>query len=114
MPLVEDDEDVILPGVGGWPSEPIPRKKVCEIIEPRMVEIFQMVKDKLDEKKYLEKLNGGIVLTGGGALMLELRSLQGEIFDRPARVGYPLKCGGLVGEYKSPVYSTAVGLVLYC
>ncbi len=113
MPLVEDDEDVILPGVGGWPAEPIPRKKVCEIIEPRMVEIFQMVKDKLDEKKYLEKLNGGIVLTGGGALMPGITQLAGDIFDRPARVGYPLKCGGLVGEYKSPVYSTAVGLVLY-
>ncbi len=42
-----------------------------------------------------------------------ITQLAGEIFDRPARVGYPLKCGGLVGEYKSPVYSTAVGLVLY-
>ena len=39
--------------------------------------------------------------------------LAAEIFNLPARVGYPVKLGGLVEEYRSPIFSTGVGLVLY-
>lgn len=111
-PLVEE-EDIVIPSVGGWPATYISRKKICEIIQPRVAEIFLMVKKHLERKNYLKLLNSGIVITGGGSLMPGVAQLAGEIFNLPVRIGYPAGCGGLVEEYRNPMYSTAVGLVMF-
>lgn len=113
MPMIDTEEEVIIPGVGGWPSASIPRKEICKIIQPRMEEIFSMIRGRL-EKKGLEKhLGGGVVITGGGAQLAGTAELAREVFGIPARIGYPVKVGGLADMYQSPVYSTGVGLVLY-
>jgi cell division protein FtsA len=65
------------------------------------------------KKDYLQHLGGGVVITGGGAMMPGTMELAREIFGIPARIGYPAKTGGLSDVYQSPAYSTAVGLVLY-
>lgn len=113
MPLIDGNEEVLIPGVGGWPSATIPRKEIARIIQPRMSEILGMVRDQLAKKSYLKLLGGGVVLTGGGALLPGTVELAQEVFGIPARVGYPGKFGGLSSEYRSPIYSTGVGLVLY-
>ncbi len=113
LPRVDGEEEVIIPGVGGWPAASIPRKEMCKIIQSRMAETFGMVKDQIDKKGYLKHLGGGVVLTGGGALLQGAPELAQEIFGIPARVGDPMNTGGLVEEYQSPIYSTGVGLVLY-
>jgi cell division protein FtsA len=110
--LLEDDEDIIVPGVGGRPTLPIPRSQILTIIKPRMEEIFKMVKEKLDKLTLSRPLGAGIVLTGGGAQMLGAAELAGDVFKLPVRVGNPLPLGGLVEEYRSPEYAVAVGLVL--
>lgn len=113
LPLIEEDEHVVIPGVGGWPSASIPKKEIAKIIQPRMAEIFEMVRDHMVKKDYLQHLGGGVVITGGGALMPGTMELAREIFGIPARIGYPAKTGGLSDVYQSPAYSTAAGLVLY-
>jgi cell division protein FtsA len=113
MPLVDGEEEVIIPAVGGWPSASIPRGEICKIVQPRMEEIFEMVRDQMVKKDYLKHLGGGVVLTGGGALMPGAAELAKEVFGIPARIGYPAKMGGVADVYQSPVYSTGVGLVLY-
>ncbi|RKX78414.1 MAG: cell division protein FtsA [Spirochaetes bacterium] len=113
LPLVDKEEEVIIPGVGGWPSASIPRVELCKIIESRMAEMYRMVRDQIEKKGYLNHLGGGVVLTGGGALLKGAAELAREIFGVPARVGYPKKLGGLVEEYRNPVFATGVGLVLY-
>lgn len=111
--MVDDDEKIIVPGVGGWPSAEIPRIETTRIIQPRMSEIFNLVKDQVVKKGYLPRLGGGVVLTGGGALLKGSVELAQEIFGLPVRLGVPADVGGLVKEYRSPLYSTATGLVLY-
>ncbi|GAB1483835.1 cell division protein FtsA [Treponema sp.] len=111
-PLLEVDEEVIVPGVGGRPPLPIPRSQICRIIQPRMEEIFNLAKEKLDKLSLARPLGGGIVLTGGGSQLVGTAELAAHIFQMPVRVGVPMSVGGLVEEYRSPVYSTAVGLVL--
>jgi len=113
LPMIDSDEEVVIPGVGGWPSAAIPRKEICRIIQPRMMEIFGLVKEQMIQKDYLKHLGGGVVLTGGGSLLPGSVDLAREVFGLPARLGYPKPVGGLVAEYNSPVYATAVGLVLY-
>jgi cell division protein FtsA len=106
------DEEIIVPGVGGRPPLPIPRFEIEEIIRPRMSELFTMVKEKLDKLSLARPLGGGVVLTGGGSMLLGAAELAQDVFGMPARVGSPLLTGGLVDEYRSPEYATAVGLVL--
>ena len=86
---------------------------MAEIIQPRMAEILGMVKEQIEKKGYLHLLGGGVVLTGGGSLLAGTGELASEIFGLPARVGYPVKVGGLVEEYCDPMFATGVGLVLF-
>lgn len=111
--LVEEDEEVVIPGVGVWPDASFSRKKICEIIESRVTETLMMVKQQLDKKNYMKMLNSGIVITGGGSLMPGIAQLASEIFGMPVRIGYPVGAGGLVTEFKKPQFATAVGLVLF-
>jgi cell division protein FtsA len=106
------EEDIIVPGVGGRPPLSIPRSQIEEVIRPRLEEIFFMVKEKLDKLALSRTLGGGLVLTGGGSQLLGAAELASEIFKLPVRVGAPLPVGGLVEEYRNPVFATAVGLVL--
>lgn len=114
-PLLEEDEDIIVPGVGGRPPLPIPRSQILSIIRPRMEEIFKIVKEKLDKLNLNRPLGGGVVLTGGGAQLSGVVELASYILKLPARVGSPIPSpglGGLVEEYRNPAYASAVGLVL--
>ena len=113
LPMVDTNGDVIIPGVGGWPTAAIPKQEMCKIIQSRMTEILSMVKEQIEKKGYLRHLGGGVVLTGGGALMQGVAELTKEVFGVPARVGYPKRMGGLEEEYRSPIYATAVGLALF-
>ncbi|TCW62608.1 cell division protein FtsA [Treponema sp. J25] len=110
--LFEYDEEIIVPGVGGRPPMPIPRSHLEKIIEPRMRELLMLVKEKLDKLQLSRPLGGGVVLTGGGALLAGLPELASELFNLPVRIGFPLAVGGLVEEYRNPLYATAVGLVM--
>jgi cell division protein FtsA len=110
--LLEADDEIIVPGVANRSPLAIPRSQIMEIIRPRMEEIFTMVKEKLDKLLLPRPLGGGIVLTGGGAQLLGAAELASHLFRLPVRVGLPLSMGGLVEEYRSPVYAAAVGLVL--
>jgi cell division protein FtsA len=110
--LVQEDEEVHIPGVGGRPPRTIMRSELVEIIQPRMAEILGMIREQIDRKGYLNILGGGVVITGGGSLLSGTAELATEIFNLPARIGYPIKVGGLVEEYHNPIYATGVGLVL--
>jgi cell division protein FtsA len=111
-PLVQEDEEVHIPGVGGRPPRTIMRSELVEIVQPRMSEILGMIREQIDRKGYLNILGGGVVVTGGGSLLTGTAELATEIFNLPARTGYPVKLGGLVEEYYNPMYATGVGLVL--
>jgi len=111
-PFLEGDDDIIVPGVGGRPPQAIPRSQILAIIGPRMEETFKLVKQEMDKLSLTRPLGGGVVLTGGGAQLLGAAELASRVFKLPVRVGYPLPVGGLVDEYRSPAYATAVGLAL--
>jgi len=98
--LEEKDDDIIIPGVGGRPPVSVPRSQIAGIIQPRMEEIFEMVKDKLDALALTRPLGGGIVLTGGGARLMGAAELAFQVFKMPVRIGSPLPVGGLEEEYR--------------
>jgi cell division protein FtsA len=77
-----------------------------------MEETYKLVKEKIDKLSFSRPLGGGVVLTGGGAKLLGAADLAAHVFNLPVRVGIPLPVGGLVEDYRSPVFATAVGLAL--
>ena len=111
-PFLEEDDEIIVPGVGGRAPQAIPRSRILAIIRPRMEETFKLVKERLDKLIFSRPLGGGVVLTGGGAQLIGSADLAAQVFDLPVRVGTPLPVGGLVEDYRSPAFATAVGLAL--
>lgn len=110
--LVEDGEDVIVPGVGGRAPRQESSAYIASIVQPRMEEIFRLARERIEKPGYLAMVKGGIVLTGGGARMPGAAELASEIFGMQARIGNPIALGGLVAEYRGPEFATAVGLVM--
>jgi cell division protein FtsA len=62
---------------------------------------------------YEDMMNSGVVITGGSAELPGVPEVAEQIFNTPARVGYPQGISGLVEIVNKPMYATAVGLVLY-
>jgi len=111
--LVDSEEMIGIQGVGGRGIRDLSRSVMAEIIEPRISEIFTLLKREIQMSGYEEMIASGVVLTGGSSLLAGIEVLAEEVFQRPVRVGLPRKIGGLADVVKSPVYATAVGLLLY-
>jgi len=107
------DQVVEVAGVGGRDAHHLSRRALAEVIEPRMEEVFTFVKRELERAGCAHVLTAGIVLTGGGAVMQQVIGLAERVFRLPVRLGVPLHLSGLVDVVASPMYSTAVGLVLH-
>jgi cell division protein FtsA len=113
--MLDNDEKVIVPGVGGRPPMSIPRSQLLVIIKPRMEEIFKLAKQHIDSLNLPRPLGGGVVLTGGGAQLSGIVELANNILRLPARLGTPIptqELEGLVEEYRIPAYATGIGLAL--
>jgi len=112
LPAVDGEESFVVPSVGGRAPVENSRRKLCSIVQPRMEEILTMARERVEKMGHWRHIKGGVVLSGGGALMQGVPELALQIFGMPVRVGNPITLGGLVDEYRSPVWATGVGLVL--
>jgi len=108
------DEVFMVPGIGGRKPMEIQKSQLCEIIQPRMQELFEFALAEINRSGYSHNLGAGIVVTGGTALLNGTEELAKEVFGMPVKIGIPtnLSYSGLAPEVGSPVYSTAVGLAL--
>jgi len=110
--LADAEEPVIIPGVGGRPPVPLPITELCRILQPRMEEIFRIVRKKIDKTSGSARIGGGIVLTGGGALLPGVADVASGVFSQPARIGTPRTSVEWPEPCRDPKWSTAAGLIL--
>ncbi len=111
--MVADDEEIEVPGVGGHPSRTASRRLLSDIIEPRIEEIFAVIRTRIEDTGLLEQLSAGVVLTGGAVLMEGMTEFAEEILGMPVRMGTPVGVKGITGLVAGPQFATGVGLVLY-
>jgi cell division protein FtsA len=97
--------------IGSAEPTVLPRRVLCEIIEPRIRDIFRRgVMAKLNECGASSLLPAGVVVTGGASLLPGLVDLAALELEMPVRLGLPRCQGGPSGVLNGPQFSTAVGL----
>jgi cell division protein FtsA len=91
----------------------VPRSALIEIIRPRIEEILEMVRDRLNVSSFAAEPRGRVILTGGASQMTGLSELAARILGRPVRIGRPLGVAGLPDAARGPAFAAATGLLVY-
>jgi cell division protein FtsA len=111
--FTQDDEVIAVPGVGGRPPRDLSRRSLADIIEPRYVELFELVKAEIERNGFESKIPAGIVLTGGTSQIEGAVELAESIFQTSVRLGSPENFTGMESILKNPIYATSLGLLGY-
>jgi cell division protein FtsA len=110
---ISNEETIEVPGMGGRKPRKLPRQILGEILEPRIEEIFTLIKREIFRAGMDNVITSGLVLTGGSSMLHGITDIAESIFDVPSRLGTPRGISGLIDVVNNPMYATGVGLVLY-
>ncbi len=114
LPLsIDPDEVVQVPQIGEELPRGVTRRHIAEIIESRMQELFELIAREVDGVGATNRLQAGIVLTGGGALLPGTAQAARDQLNVSARVVAPSGVGGLTDQIATPTYACATGLLLW-
>jgi cell division protein FtsA len=110
--LADPEEMIEVPGVGDRPASQLSRQTLAGFIQPRIEQIYQMVREELARSGYERLLRAGVVITGGSATMPGMIELGEEMFHNTVKLGLPRYDGSLRDIVRNPRYATAVGLLM--
>ena len=111
--IIHENETIEVPGMAGRKNKIFSRMALASVIEQRYLDIFGLIKQKLNLSSLENNIPAGIVITGGTSRMEGVAQLAEEVFNAPVRIGSPSGLIGLSDILRNPIYATAVGLVLY-
>ncbi|MDY6967780.1 MAG: cell division protein FtsA [Spirochaetota bacterium] len=111
--IVDASETIEVPSVGGRAPRRLFRQELSQIIEPRMMEIMEMIDMELIKSGKKDVLAAGVVLTGGGSMIEGCIEAAERVFNMPVRIGYPKDVAGLKDVIATPQYSNGTGLLKY-
>lgn len=108
------NELITIPGLRGRESREITMQTLSNIIKQRIEQILEQVLFEIKNADYDKKLIGGIVLTGGGAMIQHISQLTEYVTGISTRIGSPDEhlSGEILDEMKHPMHATGIGLVL--
>ena len=114
------DKKIEVASIGGRAPRALTKSDLSLITSARYIELLGVVKDELDklkadlETKHIKfELIAGVVITGGGAQIEDLKDCASSVFGCQVRIGSPLNITGLTDYVNRPQYSTVVGLLQY-
>ncbi len=110
--LASATEQIEIPVVDGKESKTISKLALAEVIEARLVELYELVAHELKRSGMEDMIASGIVITGGSSLLRGMVNLGESVFRMPVRIGTPRDIGGLLEVVDNPRYSTGIGLLL--
>ncbi|MEJ8622955.1 cell division protein FtsA [Helicobacter pylori] len=112
-------QNVQIPTTGsdGNESHIVPLSRIQTIMRDRALETFEIIHRSIQDSGLEEHLGGGVVLTGGMALMKGIKELAKAHFTNyPVRLAAPMEKYNIMGMFedlKDPRFSVVVGLILY-
>jgi cell division protein FtsA len=110
---VPEADEIEVPAVGDRPSRLMPRRFLAEILEPRAVELCEMMRDHLRQAGVLELCHAGLVLTGGGSRLSGLVQVCEDVVKQPVRLGSPVPIAKMPAQLAEPEFATILGLATY-
>ncbi len=110
---VDPTETVELATFGSRDRQIIERRRLAQIIQARVEEIFGLILNEVKRSGYEGLLPAGVVLAGGTAALHGISDLGRDYTQLPVRVGYPRGVSGLVDTISGPAYATSIGLLLW-
>jgi cell division protein FtsA len=114
LPLeVDPDEVMQITSIGEEVPRPITRRHMAQIIEARSAELFDHVAKEIDAAGATNRLQSGIVLTGGGSLLTGIARAARDQLGMSARVMAPTGVGGLTDSISAPPYAASSGLLIW-
>jgi cell division protein FtsA len=113
LPLLRDDESLMVQMTGGRDDREIKKSLLVEVIEARMDEILTLARQDIEKSGLLSQIGAGVVLTGGASQMPGMRDKAESIFHIPVRIGKPQNVGGLADIARTPMFATGVGLCMF-
>lgn len=98
----------------GLPPVQIQQRYYCRLVNACLEQIFNQVKNEIASSYYKNKLNAGIVVTGGGAMIPNLKNFVEQFTGYHAQIGFPIsRLSNLQDKaYAQTIYSTSIGLAL--
>lgn len=102
-----------VPSVGERPARIISYAKLSEIIEPRALELLELVQAELARLGLEKQIRAGVVLAGGAAKLGGLVALAEQMLGFPVRLGQPTGLVKMGEQLSDPAYATVVGLGIY-
>src|SRR6266550_2075419 len=114
IPLEVDPDEVLqVTSIGEDTSHGVTRRHIAEIVESRVAEIFRFVAAEIEAAGATNRLQAGLVLTGGGSSLTGVAKSARDYLGMSARVVGPSGLGGLTDQIATPPYSAASGLLLW-
>ena len=110
---VRNGEVIEVPAVGGRAPKRLAKGILAEILEPRVEEVFSLLKKELFANGLENAFPAGFILTGGSVVMDGITDIAESVFNVPVRIGEPNRIGGLKDIVRNPAYATGVGLVIF-
>lgn len=112
----DDNEMIDVPQIGdSQPHVPnyVPRTVLVSIIQPRLEEILEMVRTKLNDSGLGPNIGKRVVLTGGACQLPGVRDLAQSVLNKQVRIGRPIRLSSLPDAVSSPAFAAAAGLLTY-
>lgn len=91
----------------------VPRSFLIGIMQPRIEEVLEMVRAKLEDSGLSQIIGRRVVLTGGSSQIPGIKDLASHVLDRQVRLGKPIGLTGLPDAVSGPAFSTVAGLLTY-
>ena len=111
--LADDQKIIEIIGTNGREDKEISEKYLASIIQPRVIEIFNLSKNEVERSDYNGDFTFGIILTGGGASLNGITDIAREIFNMPVKIGIPDTINGKAEIINNPRYATGIGIIKY-
>ncbi|MBT4761805.1 MAG: cell division protein FtsA [Bdellovibrionaceae bacterium] len=111
--LVEEGESIEVESVGGQKQRIVSKKELCQIVEARVEETLNIIKDTIDKLDLNDTLGSGLVISGGASQLTGVVEMCEFAFELPVRLGTPRNISGLTDVVKLPQFATAVGILFY-
>ena len=109
--MASANEIIAIPLVDGREPKKITTEVLSQVIEPRITELYELVRNELHRSRMGNAIASGIVITGGSSMMKGMVNLGETVFNMPVRIGVPRDVDGLLQVVENPRYATGIGLL---